>query len=80
MTLANSFTHDPRVYNEARTLIKAGHKVTVLCWDRFDTTQPTETINGIKVFRVYNSRLMRLLKHDVFRMPLTYLHYILVEG
>ena len=34
MTLANSFTHDPRVYNEARSLVKVGHSVTVLAWDK----------------------------------------------
>ena len=39
MTLANPFTHDPRVYNEAKSLVKAGHKVTVLAWDKKkDTT------------------------------------------
>jgi len=34
MTLANSFTHDPRVYNEARSLVKNGHNVTILAWDK----------------------------------------------
>ena len=29
MILANPFTNDPRVYNESRSLVKAGHKVTV---------------------------------------------------
>lgn len=70
MTLANSFTHDPRVYNEAKTLIKAGHSVTVFCWDRENTTQPTDKIDEINVVRSYNTRLMNLLKHDVLRMPL----------
>ena len=34
MTLSNPFTPDPRVYNEAKSLIKAGHKVTIITWDK----------------------------------------------
>ena len=34
MILSNPFTQDPRVYNESKSLIKAGHKVTVLGWDK----------------------------------------------
>lgn len=34
MTLSNPFTHDPRVYNEAKSLVKAGHEVTVIAWDK----------------------------------------------
>ena len=30
MTLSNPFTHDHRVYNEAKLLVKVGHNVTVL--------------------------------------------------
>ena len=33
MILANPFTNDSRVYNEASSLTKAGHEVTVLAWD-----------------------------------------------
>lgn len=70
MTLANPMTHDPRVYNEAITLIKAGHDVTVLGWDRDGKTTPTETIDGIKIVRCFNSKIMEFLKKDIFRMPL----------
>lgn len=34
MTLSNPFTPDPRVYNEAKSLVKAGHEVTVIAWDK----------------------------------------------
>ncbi len=30
MFLANPFTNDARVYNEARSLVGAGHRVTVI--------------------------------------------------
>ena len=67
MTLANPFTHDPRVYNEARSLVKAGHKVTVLGWDRKNENPPFGTIDGIDIVRSYNTKFMELLPHDFFR-------------
>ena len=67
MTLSNPFTHDPRVYNEALTLVKIGHKVTVLAWDRKNQILPPETRDGIKIIRSYNTDFMKLLPHDFFR-------------
>ena len=58
MTLANPFTNDPRVYMEARSLVKAGHNVTVLAWDRIGDSSPFETKDGIKVVRSYNSKFI----------------------
>jgi glycosyltransferase involved in cell wall biosynthesis len=68
MILANPFTNDPRVYNEARSLVKAGHKVTVLAWDNKRKAPPSETIDGIKVIRSYNSKFMDTLPYDIFRL------------
>jgi len=68
MTLANPFTHDPRVYNEARSLVKAGYKVTVLAWDRKKEYLPREIKDGINIVRSCNTRYMDLLPYDIFRL------------
>lgn len=68
MTLSNPFTHDARVYNEARSLVKAGHKVTVLGWDKKRENPPLEIKDGIDIFRSYNTKFMDHLPYDIFRM------------
>jgi len=68
MTLANPFTHDSRVYNEAKSLIKAGHKVTVLAWDKKRTHSAIELKDGINIVRSYNSNFMNILPYDIFRL------------
>jgi len=70
MTLSNPFTHDIRVYNEAKSLVKAGHKVTILGWDRLKNNQQTEIIEDIKVVRSYNTRFMNILPKDIFKLHL----------
>ena len=66
MTLANPFTHDPRVYNEARSLIKKGYKVTVLAWDKEGDSPVTEERDGINIVRTYNTSFMKLLLYEIF--------------
>ena len=68
MTLANSFTHDPRVYNEARSLVKVGHSVTVLAWDKKKTHPTIELKDGVNVIRSHNTKFMDLLPYDIFRL------------
>ena len=68
MTLANPFTHDPRVYNEAKSLVEAGHDVTVLAWDRKKENPPKETKDGINIVRSYNTKFMNYLPYDIFRL------------
>ena len=75
MLLANPFTHDPRVYNEARALVKAGHEVTVLAWDRKKLNPLKEKKEGINVVRIRNTRFMDFLPYDIFR-----LHFWWTEG
>ena len=70
MTLANPFTHDPRVYNEARSLIKNGHKVTVLGWDRIGNITSYEIKNDIEIIRSCNTKLMNFVKYDIYKMYL----------
>lgn len=53
MLLSNSFDPDPRVEYEARVLVEAGYRVTILCWDRDRARPQREKSNGIYVERVY---------------------------
>jgi glycosyltransferase involved in cell wall biosynthesis len=75
MTLSNPFTHDPRVYNEAKSLVKAGHKVTILSWDRSKKNPLKEVKDGINVVRIRNTKFMDFLLYDIFR-----LHFLWNEG
>lgn len=68
MILSNPFTHDPRVSNEAKSLIKAGHKVTVLAWDKGKKNNAIDQIDGINVVRSYNTKFMNMLPYDIFRL------------
>jgi glycosyltransferase involved in cell wall biosynthesis len=66
MTLANPFTHDHRVYNEAKSLVDAGHNVTILAWDKTGKHPEKETKDGISIVRSYNSGFMDFLPYDIF--------------
>jgi glycosyltransferase involved in cell wall biosynthesis len=70
MILSNPFMVDPRVYNEAKTLVDAGYEVSVIVWDREKKYRKEDTVDGIKLFRVHNKGLMRILPHDLLRNPL----------
>ncbi len=52
MLLSNPFRPDPRVHKEAKALINAGYKVTILCWDREQTYPKQETIDSIQLIRL----------------------------
>lgn len=52
MLVSNPLTNDPRVYNEARSLVKAGHKVTVIAWDREKQSSQRQSLEGIEIVRV----------------------------
>lgn len=58
MLLMDPFEHDPRVEKEARTLVQAGFRVTVLAWNRFGTSLGVELRDGIRIerFRVLSPR------------------------
>jgi glycosyltransferase involved in cell wall biosynthesis len=51
MFVSNPFTNDPRVYAEAKSLVKAGHEVTVIAWDREKQNPPKQNWDGIEVVR-----------------------------
>ncbi len=70
MLLSNPFMVDPRVYKEAKALIKAGNEITVLVWDRHRDYEPESFVEGIRVVRIHNKGLMKIMPNDLFRNPL----------
>ncbi len=52
MLLSNAFRPDPRVAREAEGLARAGHSVTVVCWDRQVQFAPREMVGDYRVERV----------------------------
>ena len=52
MFLANPFTNDARVYAEAGSLVRAGHEVMVVAWDRERDNTPREVLEGIEIIRL----------------------------
>jgi len=74
MILSNPFMVDPRVYKEAESLVDAGHEVTVIVWDRKHEYKPEENVDDVRVVRVYNSKVMKLLPNDLLRNPSWWWH------
>jgi len=70
MILSNPFVRDPRVYNEAKSLTLANHKVTVLAWDRSGKYPLEETRDGTRIIRFRNTRLLNLMSYHIFRVHL----------
>jgi glycosyltransferase involved in cell wall biosynthesis len=52
MLVASPIVTDPRVYNEAQALIKDGHHVTVIAWDREKQNPARQVWDGIDVRRL----------------------------
>jgi glycosyltransferase involved in cell wall biosynthesis len=52
MLVSSPFITDPRVYNEALSLVKAGYEVTVLAWDREKQNPYRRMWDGIDVLRL----------------------------
>lgn len=55
MILTNGFDPDPRVYKEATSLVRLGHRVEIICWDREGSyvDRPIEILNNIKIVRFF---------------------------
>ncbi len=53
MLLPNGFDPDPRVHNEAMSLVDNGYNVTILCWDRDLKYQEKEIVDGINIERIF---------------------------
>jgi len=53
MAVTTAFEPDPRVYKEARSLVRAGYDVTVCSWDRERKFPAREILDGISVLRFH---------------------------
>ena len=70
MILSNPFMVDPRVHKEAKALVDNGHEVTVIVWDRRKEHEPESVVDGIRLIRIHNKGLLRLLPNDLLRNPI----------
>ncbi len=69
MLLSNAFRPDPRVLKEAHTLVKAGYRVTVLCWDRKCEFPQCEQIDGIDIQRFHIKSAYSSGSRQMFYLP-----------
>ncbi|HEV2991806.1 MAG TPA: glycosyltransferase family 4 protein [Candidatus Angelobacter sp.] len=72
MLLSNRFDPDPRVYNEARTLVKHGYQVSILAWDRDRKCPEREVMDGIAVERIFLSSRHGRGFSQLFVMPVLF--------
>jgi len=56
MLLSNPFRPDPRVLWEAEALIGAGHRVSLIAWDRQVELPAHEIKGGLEIFRIHSAR------------------------
>ncbi len=68
MILDDTFPPDPRVENEAITLINSGHEVFLFCLS-YGNQKLEETINGIKVRRYQSNKLEYKLSALAYDFP-----------
>ncbi len=75
MILDNYFPPDPRVSNEAKSLIEQGHEVHLFSLQFNDESPAYEEIDGIKVSRYLASRLTYKLSALAYDLP--FYHWLL---
>lgn len=75
MILDNTFPPDPRVENEALSLIQNGHEVFLFCFDYTGDLEQKETINGIKIYRRKVSKLEYKLSALAYTVP--FYHFLM---
>ena len=71
MVVYSFYPNDPRVFREAEALIEKGYEIDVICL-RASNQTASETINGVRVFRVNQDR-DRSSKFRYFSGYLTFL-------
>ena len=69
MILDKTFPPDPRVENEALSLINGGHEVFLFCLKYNSQEADKETINNIYVYRYSSNKLEYKLSALVFTLP-----------
>jgi glycosyltransferase involved in cell wall biosynthesis len=71
MLVSNEVVRDPRVLQEARSLVRRGHRVRIVGWDRFDPSVPDGPIGeGVEIALVRSVGTMRLAPGALFKNPL----------
>lgn len=70
MILDGVFPPDPRVENEAISLINAGHEVFLFCLDFGGTGNVEEEYNGIRVCRYHVPKFVRSVSALAYTVPL----------
>lgn len=78
MILDASFPPDPRIENEAATLIQAGHEIFLFCFDFRGDKPQREAINGIQVRRIQPGKLTYKLSALAYTVPVY--HWALVKA
>ena len=73
ITVSNPFKPDPRVYKEARSLVKHGYEVTIIAWDREGKYPKEELFEGIKIKRIKLKSGYGNFLDFVLKLPLFYL-------
>ncbi|HPE35379.1 MAG TPA: glycosyltransferase [Bacteroidales bacterium] len=73
MFLDNKFPPDPRVENEAISLIQDNHEVHLFCIDYSHEQKSSETINGIIIHRVKPPKFIRSLSALAYTIPIYHL-------
>jgi glycosyltransferase involved in cell wall biosynthesis len=75
MILDNVFPPDPRVENEAMSLINDGHEVFLFALSYKMDFKKYEKINGIHVHRFYCSKIMYKFSALAYTVPIYHLHF-----
>lgn len=70
MLLSKEFVNDPRVHNEAKALVDAANEVTAVVWDRRGEYGQEDIVDGIRIVRIHNTGLMKVMPNDLFRNPI----------
>lgn len=70
MILDGTFPYDPRVENEAISLINAGHQVHLFCLTYVKGQPKYEVIDGINIHRVYLPKIFRSLSALTYTFPI----------
>ncbi len=73
MLFAKEFNPHPAVYRQAKSLMDAGHDVTIYAWDRSGRRPEMETVEGVKVVNISVKAPYGSMGEIFARMPLYYL-------
>lgn len=69
MIVSNDVVHDTRVLKEARALLEAGHRVSVIGWDRTGTADARAEKDGISIHLVRVGGWLPFLRQSLLGTP-----------